>query len=287
MSSEHALPSHGCVRRTLPLELQDRLNRVAAVVPRLGRDGSSPRPATFSISAERRWSGSGDFQYGQWRCQPVGTCPWDLQGESSSQRRGPADDALSRRHLTRRFGRKRLCQYRLVPRTEGPLSERPFVCSGTCPSRTCGVLAPTCRERTTPLGRRPSELLVERDEREAEGVDRVRVRDDVVAGREHLQLVARHRWLREELEHGRLRAHQPERQVDAGPTGPLRLLQARPELVPGDRVRAAELERPVRRLRLLDARRRSTRRRPRPRSAGSAASPARRSASPAPASRSS
>ena len=36
---------------------------------------SSRAPATFRISAERRWSGSGDFQYGQWRCQPVGTCP--------------------------------------------------------------------------------------------------------------------------------------------------------------------------------------------------------------------
>ena len=52
---------------------------------------------------------------------------------------------------------------------------------------------------------RAAELLVERDEREAEGVDRVRVRDDVVAGLEHLQLVARHRRLRQPLEHGRLR----------------------------------------------------------------------------------
>ena len=51
------------------------------------------RPSCCYIraTAERRWSGSGDFQYGQWRCQPVGTCPWDLQGESSSQRRGPAE----------------------------------------------------------------------------------------------------------------------------------------------------------------------------------------------------
>jgi hypothetical protein len=31
-------------------------------------------------TAERRWSDSGDFQYGQWRCQRVRACPRDLRG---------------------------------------------------------------------------------------------------------------------------------------------------------------------------------------------------------------
>jgi len=32
----------------------------------------------FEVSAERRWSGVGDFKYGQWRYQLVETRPWDL-----------------------------------------------------------------------------------------------------------------------------------------------------------------------------------------------------------------
>jgi hypothetical protein len=41
-------------------------------------------------SAERRWSGVGDFEYGQWRYQLVEVCPRDLLGESPSQRGGLA-----------------------------------------------------------------------------------------------------------------------------------------------------------------------------------------------------
>jgi hypothetical protein len=32
------------------------------------------------LSAERRWSGVGDFKYGQWRYQLVEACPRDLTG---------------------------------------------------------------------------------------------------------------------------------------------------------------------------------------------------------------
>jgi hypothetical protein len=42
------------------------------------------------ISAERRWSGVGDFEYGQWRYQLVEVRPRDLDGESPSQRGGLA-----------------------------------------------------------------------------------------------------------------------------------------------------------------------------------------------------
>jgi hypothetical protein len=33
-----------------------------------------------STSAERRWSGVGDFKYGQWRYQLVEVCPRDPTG---------------------------------------------------------------------------------------------------------------------------------------------------------------------------------------------------------------
>src|SRR5215213_9964957 len=97
----------------------------------------------------------------------------------------------------------------------------------------------------------PAELFVQGDEREAERVDGVGVGDDVVAGRQHLQLVARHGRLRQPLEDRRLDPHQPERDVQARAARSLRVLQPRPELVPGDGVGAADLEGPVRRLRLL------------------------------------
>jgi hypothetical protein len=32
------------------------------------------------LSAERRWSGVGDFKYGQWRYQLVEVCPRNLTG---------------------------------------------------------------------------------------------------------------------------------------------------------------------------------------------------------------
>jgi len=41
-------------------------------------------------SAERRWSGVGDFKYGQWRYQLVEVRPRDLFRESLSQRGGLA-----------------------------------------------------------------------------------------------------------------------------------------------------------------------------------------------------
>jgi hypothetical protein len=34
----------------------------------------------YRITAERRWSGVGDFKYGQWRYQLVEVCPRDLTG---------------------------------------------------------------------------------------------------------------------------------------------------------------------------------------------------------------
>jgi hypothetical protein len=38
-------------------------------------------PVDWVVTAERRWSGVGDFEYGQWRCQLVEACPRDLDGE--------------------------------------------------------------------------------------------------------------------------------------------------------------------------------------------------------------
>ena len=37
-------------------------------------------PVDFRSTAERRWSGVGDFKYGQWRYQLVEVCPRDLTG---------------------------------------------------------------------------------------------------------------------------------------------------------------------------------------------------------------
>src|SRR5438477_156874 len=95
----------------------------------------------------------------------------------------------------------------------------------------------------------PSELLVERDERELEGVHGGRVRDDVVPGEEHLQQVARQRRVRQRLEERRLHAHQRHGHVDERPADAERAAQAAPELVPRDDVGAAELESAVCRLR--------------------------------------
>ena len=45
------------------------------------RRGIRPDPsARLWVSAERRWSGVGDFKYGQWRYQLVEACPRDLTG---------------------------------------------------------------------------------------------------------------------------------------------------------------------------------------------------------------
>ena len=48
-----------------------------------GRDRSTSvltGPVDFRLTAERRWSGVGDFKYGQWRYQLVEVCPRDLTG---------------------------------------------------------------------------------------------------------------------------------------------------------------------------------------------------------------
>ena len=127
-----------------------------------------------------------------------------------------------------------------------------------------------------------AQLLVERDERQLEDLDRARIGDDVVAELEHRQLVARHRRARQPLGQRRLRAHaaRPAR----GPTGaatPSTRFSRSQKLVPRRRLRAAELERAPEARRVLDRVREVLRRRPRPRSAATAASRRRRSASPA------
>ena len=49
--------------------------------PSRPRRGIRPDPsARLWVSAERRWSGVGDFKYGQWRYQLVEACPRDLTG---------------------------------------------------------------------------------------------------------------------------------------------------------------------------------------------------------------
>jgi hypothetical protein len=44
------------------------------------RDVRPDPSARFELTAERRWSGVGDFKYGQWRYQLVEACPRDLTG---------------------------------------------------------------------------------------------------------------------------------------------------------------------------------------------------------------
>ena len=66
-------------------------SRHRAARPRASSCSVDPprRADTFALTAERRWSESGDFQYGQWRYQRVEACP-RTYGESPSQRRGHA-----------------------------------------------------------------------------------------------------------------------------------------------------------------------------------------------------
>ena len=255
--------------------------------PRRGRLGqrrcltypSSRAPATFRLSAERRWSGSGDFQYGQWRCQPVGACPWDLQGESSSQRRGlrgrcPHDgrrNAPLRQEasLPIQAGTEDRGAAKAAPRLFWAWPFRP--CRGQAPDMAATGRSRVIRGTRGGAARRAGRA----------GGRRCRPRRVFVTtlspACEHLQLVARDRRLRQPLEHGRLARISPNGMCSVGAAGAERLLQPRPELVPRDDVGPAELERAVRGLRLRRHRPRSRRRRRRPRSAGSAASPARRS----------
>ena len=65
VSSTTTSPAAGSVTRSRPSE----------------RHGIRPDPsARLWVSAERRWSGVGDFKYGQWRYQLVEACPRDLTG---------------------------------------------------------------------------------------------------------------------------------------------------------------------------------------------------------------
>src|SRR5262249_11708180 len=67
-----------------------------------------------------------------------------------------------------------------------------------------------------------------------------------VAVFEHREEVVRQRNVAgESLGHERIDSHQPEWDMDAGPPAPPHALQALPELVPGDGIRAAELEGPA------------------------------------------
>ena len=73
-------------------------------------------------TAERRWSGVGDFEFGQWRYQLVEACPRDLTGN----RLASVGDS---RNAPPFLGRKRLYEIQAGNRIEGP-REGPLVFSG-------------------------------------------------------------------------------------------------------------------------------------------------------------
>ena len=204
---------------------------------------SSRAPATFRISAERRWSGSGDFQYGQWRCQPVGTCPWDLQGESSSQRRGLAEGVRLGRHIA---PLRQEASLLIQAGTEDSKGRE----SGPSVLRSLSRGSPTVDAVSLRRGgaaRRAGRAGGRRCRRASELVTTLSPAASIFS------------WSRVTGGFGSFSstaacsAHQPERHVDARPASALRLLQPRPELVPGDDIRPAELERAVRGLGLHDA----------------------------------
>src|SRR4029077_16537324 len=96
-----------------------------------------------------------------------------------------------------------------------------------------------------------AELLFERDERELEGVGGIGVRDDVVTGFDHRDLVGGQRSaggpLRELSAHPRERARYVQQLAPLAEHLGDRLV----ELVPRHDVRAADLERPIRSLWLV------------------------------------
>ena len=118
----------------------------------------------------------------------------------------------------------------------------------------CSVLASRSVMRSESSRVRRRAAAARRAGRAAAGTSRPRRRsNDVVAVLEHLQQVARERDVpRQPLGHERVHLHQPDRDVKARPPHAERALQPLPELVPGDRVRPAELERPVRDAGLVD-----------------------------------
>ena len=94
---------------------------------------------------------------------------------------------------------------------------------------------------------RAAQLLVEAHEiAEPEPAHRgSAVGDDVVRSLEHPQLVARQERRRDALEQRGRASGQPERHVNRGTPRTERRLETAPELAPRDRLRAAELDRPI------------------------------------------
>src|SRR4051794_32271087 len=88
----------------------------------------------------------------------------------------------------------------------------------------------------------PPDLLVESHDAEPERLERRRRVGHVVAGLQHLELVARQRWTRQQLEQARVHADEPERDVHRRPAHAEDPLDARVQLVPGHAVGPAELE---------------------------------------------
>jgi hypothetical protein len=68
--------THHPLRSTIP---SDSAPVGVKFVPVL-RKSQTAAAATFALTAERRWSESGDFKFGQWRYQRVEVCPRHLRG---------------------------------------------------------------------------------------------------------------------------------------------------------------------------------------------------------------
>ena len=107
-----------------------------------------------------------------------------------------------------------------------------------------GLIAPSTLRAA--LARR-GELLVELQQLHlGENLPRGQVLDDVVPGLDHVHLVSRDRRRpRQELDHARVEAHEAVGQVQRRPVRADGLADAGEELVPGDHVRAAEIEGPT------------------------------------------
>src|SRR4051812_7097255 len=87
------------------------------------------------------------------------------------------------------------------------------------------------------LGRSAAELLVQRHERNLEGLDRVGIHDDVVSELEHRQLVSRDRREGKPLRQRCLDAQHGDRDVNRWAVDAQHPLEPVPELVPGGSVR--------------------------------------------------
>ena len=114
---DDGLRGHAGLRRR-----QRPSGRLLGAGGRRGRAGSTSvltDAVDFRLTAERRWSGVGDFKYGQWRYQLVEVCPRDLTGN----RLASVGDSRERAAV---IGRKRLYEVQAGIRTEGP-RKGPFV----------------------------------------------------------------------------------------------------------------------------------------------------------------